>query len=420
MASLIKDILDDVSRDVKFDEVLSKRIARYKGDLMNRSEATVMFFGSNLTGVYPLRFKTADRNEWFIDIKDIDEFEIDRRVLALSREKDSGIEESWVRATDAYNLDTLYTIHRFMNSGLPANKVKQTIEDIAMVLNIKLLGSIMAIYFKHDVDERIAQEVYARLSRKFYIKKFGNWRKVLEHRSEDICSPHSKWYSVLKDFTSNADIAQCISDIQGRLRSMIKFIWKVLDEVRQDDAKFNRTSMAIETGGEKIIQDLKRDPDIYKRYINKMVLDKTSFVKPELMSIVVAEMRTMPEKLLYDVLDHVSLKSNTLSMRQKKDETQSGDIETLLNNCVEFTTLAIAEDRSSARYISDLAWLLNKVRLLVTAAKTKDPLVFAIRDTTEQLVRESAKTKNPTIIATLKTGLTLYIVARAFTMRNYS
>lgn len=420
MANLIKDILDDVSRDIKFDETLAKRISRYKGDLMNRNEPTVMFFGSNLTGVYPLRFKTSDRNEWFIDIKDIDEFEIDRRVLLLAREKDSGIEESWVRATDAFNLDTLYTIHRFMNSGLPDNKVKKAIEDIAMVLNIKLLGSIMAIYFKHDVDERIAQEVYARLSRKFYIKKFGNWRKVLEHRAEDICSPHSKWYTVLKDFNNNGDIAQCISDIQGRLRSMIKFIWKVLDEVRQDDAKFNRTSMSIETGGEKIIQDLKRDPDIYKRYINKMVLDKASFVKPELMSIVVAEMRTMPEKLLYDVLDHVSLKSNTVSIKHRQGEVQSGDIETLLNNCVEFTTLAIAEDRSSARYISDLAWLLNKVRLLVTAAKTKDPLVFAIRETTEKLVRESAKTKNPTIIATLKTGLTLYIVARAFTMRNYS
>ncbi len=410
MANLIKDVLDQTNKDVKFDDKLSKQIQRYKGDLMNRNEETVMFFGSNLTGVYPLRFKTSDRNEWFIDIKDIDESEIDSGVLKLARVKDSGIEESWVRATDAFNLDTLYTIHRFMRSDLPERKIKETIENIAMILNIKLLGSIMAIYFKHDVDDRIAQEVYARLSRKFYIKKFGNWRKVLEHRSMDICSTHSKWYKVLKDFDNNGDIAQCISDIQGRLRSMIKYIWKVLDEVRQDDAKFNRTSMAIETGGEKIIQDLKRDPDIYKNYINKIILDKQSFVKPELMTIVVAEMRTMPEKLLYDVLDYVSLKSNGLG----------NEIETLLNASIEFTTLAIADDRSSSRYISDLSWLLNKVRLLVTAAKTKDPLVFMIRDLTEKFVKASAKTKNPTIIATLRTGLFLYIVARTFTMRQYS
>lgn len=405
MSVSLKQIFDEASTHIVYDPRLAKDIEKYVGGLMNRNEAHVHFFGSNLTGVYPLRFKTADRNEWFVDIMDVDEFEVTRRVV-----KESSLPESWVRATDAFNLDCLYTIHRFLNSDLGENQKRVAIESVGMALNIKLLGSIMAAYFKYDVDERVAQEVYARLSRKFYIKRFGNWRLVLEHRSADICAPTSKWLPVLKAFTNDEQIAQCISDIQGRLRSMIKYIWDIFAKVRADEAKFNRTSMSIETGGEKVLQDLKRDPDIYKRYAIKCALDSRVFIKPELVTIVDAEMKTMPVKLLHDVLDAVVLDVNKVNSRTEK----------LIENVIEFTVDLLQTDRSSAKYVSDLAWLLNKVKLHVTAAKSKDSVVLDIRQESEALVKRVAKTKNPTWIASLKTGLVLYIVARAFSMKKYS
>lgn len=424
MQLTLKQIYDEESKNVKFDEALAKRISKFLGDLMNRNEAHVLFFGSNLTGVYPLRFKTSDRNEWFIDIKDIDEFKIEDRI-----QKQSTLPKDWVRATDAFNLDLMYTMHRFLISDLPQRKKQEAVNNTAMVLNIKLLGSIMAAFFKYDVDERIAQEVYARLSRKFYIKKYGNWRKVLEHRSADITAPKTKsdakndWLKVLTAFATDADLAQCISDIQGRLRSMIKYVWDVLAVVKADDSKFNHTSMAIETGGEKIVQDLKRDPDIYKRYCLKQVLDESSFIKPELVTIVAAEMRTMSSALLMDVLKYSVHEANNVNKTNYKSKESSlvyNRVEELIDQTVEYTINVVQSDRAAYRNIHDLSWLLNRIKLLLTAAKTTDPLVLNIRKLTEELVKESVKTKNPTLIASVKTGLALYIVARTFSMKHYT
>lgn len=405
MVVSLKEIFDEASRDVKFDAQLAKRITQYVGDLMNRNHEHVMFFGSNLTGVYPLRFKTSDKNEWFIDIKDIDEIAINRRVA-----KESGLKASWVRATDVFNLDCLYTAHRFLNSSLPEKEKTKAVNDTFMALNIKLMGSLMAWYFRYDVDERTAQEVYARLSRKFYIKKYGSWRKVLEVRAEDVCAPTSKWLPVIKSFTNHEQIAQCISDIQGRLRSMLKYIWEVFAEVHAEASKFNRSSLTIDNGGEKIIQDLKKDAEVYKRYILKQVLTTQTFFKEELLLIVSAEMRTMPDKLLKEVIDHVVEVANTTDKK----------IVEFLEGIVEYTSDVILSDRSAKVNINDLSWLLNKVKLLVTAAKASDPNVLKAREYSEKLVKASASTKNPTIIASLKTGLILYIVARTFTMRHYS
>lgn len=404
MSTPIKQIFDEASKSVRFDQKLSKSIQKYVGDLMNRNEEHVLFFGSNLTGVYDLRFKTTDRYEWFIDIKDIDELDIRKRVLS-----ESVLDPNWVRANDVFNLDCLYTVHRFLNSSLSDNEKEKAINATFMALNIKLLGSIMAAYFKYKCDERVAQETYARLSRKFYIKKFGSWRGVLEKRSGDIVSADSKWLPVLKDFTDDEQIAQCISDIQGRLRSMIKYVWEVFSKVREDDARFNHTSSTFEMEGEKVIQALKRDADKYLRYAHEIVLDRNTFIKPEVLQVVDAEMRTLSQKLLLDALEHFVVQASG----NKKD------IEEFVTATIQHAINTINDDRTAARHLSDIAWLLNKEKLLFMASKTNDPLVFTARKVAERIVREACKTKNNTMIAALKTGLIIYLVGRVFTYNHY-
>ena len=404
MSTPIKQIFDEASRSVRFDVSLSRSIQKYVGDLMNRNEDHVLFFGSNLTGVYDLRFKTSDRNEWFIDIKDLDEFDLRKRVLS-----ESVLDPNWVRANDVFNLDCLYTVHRFLNSNLNDREKEKAINATFMALNIKLLGSIMAAYFKYKCDERVAQETYARLSRKFYIKKFGSWRSVLEKRSGDIVAPGSKWLPILKDFTDDEQLAQCISDIQGRLRSMIKYVWEVFSKVREDDAKFNHTSSTFEIEGEKVIQALKRDADKYLRYAHEIVLDRNTFIKPEILKVVDAEMRTLSQKLLLDALEHFVVQANS----------GKRDIEGFITDTVQHAINTINDDRTAARHLSDISWLLNKEKLLFMASKTNDPLVFRARKTAERIVREACKTKNNTMIAALKTGVIIYLVGRVFTYSHY-
>lgn len=406
MSTPLKQIFDEVYSGYRFDAQLAKRISRYVGDLMNRNEDHVMFFGSSLTGVYDLRFKTTDRNEWFMDIKDVDEFALKKRII-----NESIYDPTWVRANDAFNLDCLYTMHRFLTSNLPERERIAAVNKVGMALNIKLLGSIMAAYFPYKCDERVAQEVYARLSRKFYIKKFGSWKLVLENRSNDIAfsGTKSSWLDVLTNFTDDEQIAQCISDIQGRLRSMIKYVWTVLEQVKADDARFGRTNTTIEIEGDKIIQSLKRDPDKFLRYSQDITIDANTFIKPETVIVVDAEMRTVSQKLLIDLLEYVVECSNRKEKR----------IEELIEASVQHTIDTIQNDRTASRLMKDISWLLNKEKLLFMASKTNDPNVFKAREIAEELVKETSKTKNSTMIASLKTALIIYIIARTFTMEHW-
>lgn len=401
----LKTIFDEASQAIKYDERLAARINKYVYDLMNRNEEHVQFFGSNLTGVHALRFKTSDRNEWFIDIMDIDEDPLRKRVL-----KESSLDKNWVRANDTFNLDCLYTVHRLLRSKLSEKDKVVACENTLKALNIKLMGSILAAYFPYPVDERIAQEVYARLSRKFYIKKLGSWREVFNKRATDTISKESKWYKVLYDFTDDAELAQCISDIQGRLRSMIKYVWDVLAKVRADDAKFNRSKSTIEVEGEQVLQAIKRDGDKYMRYAHSIVSDRNTFIKEEVLTIVDAEMKSCSKKLLLDALEALVVDASN----------NKRYVEELITCIIQHTIDTIQTDRTAKRMLNDISWILNKEKLLFMASKTNDPNVIRARELSEKLIRGVCKTKNATMIASLKTGLIIYIVGRTFTMDYFT
>jgi hypothetical protein len=117
----------------------------------------------------------------------------------------------------------------------------------------------------------------------------------------------------------------------------------------------------------------------------------------------------MSQKLLIDLLEHVVFCANRKEAR----------IEKLINASIQHTINTISGDRTASRNMADLSWLLNKEKLLFMASKTNDALVFEARDIAEGLVREACKTKNGTMIASLKTGLIIYIIARTFSMEYY-
>jgi hypothetical protein len=120
-------------------------------------------------------------------------------------------------------------------------------------------------------------------------------------------------------------------------------------------------------------------------------------------------MRTLSQKLLIDALEHLVVLANRGRL----------EIEKLLNDVTQHAINTIQDDRTAARHLSDISWLLRKEKLLFMASKTNDPLVFEARTIAEKIVREACKTKNNTMIAALKTGVIIYIVGRVFTMNHY-
>lgn len=401
----IKSIFDSRLANLTLDTKFFNSIHQYVEEFKHRDENNINFFGSNLTGVYPVRFKTTDRHAWLIDIIDIDELDTRREIIQLPT-----VDANWVRGTDIMNLSCLYLVHRISTNKSLSDKVKyQAGMDVLLALHFKLIGSLMAHYFKFPADERLAQMTYAQLSKKYMIKQYGSWYRVLEERCKDILSRTSIHARTIERFDDDSGIQNMITDVQGRLKAMIKNIWEVFDKVRNADNKLMSTSGSIELEGKMVMRDLIRKDTPYLRYIEEIAADEVRFVKIELVKVIGNVMQTMSEDFLVDAL-------RELSKRAGKQNQMVVDMnkEIILHAFDYFN-----RDRFAATKINDYKTLLIKFRGLYMASRNKEERLLKMKDDAEKLVKDSIKSKNMTVIASVRTGVLLYVLLRTFSMEHY-
>lgn len=405
MQTNIKSIFDVALQDLKLDADLFKQIDRFTKHFIYKNDDHVNFFGSNLTGVYPVRFTTQDKNDWNIATLDLDDLEVRRAIVKLPH-----IKETWVRGTDVMNMSCLYLVHRIQTLDDLSPKLKHKIcMDVLLSLHFKLISSLMAWFFKYPVDPRVAEMTYANLSRKFAIKQHGTWLRVLENRCSDILASNSIHKVTLERFNDDMAIQNMINDIQGRLRAMIKKIWAVMAQVRSEDAKMLVVSGKVDLGDKVVVRDLIRDEQTYIRYLKDISIDATRFIKTDLIGVVGNVITTMPEHLLREVLVEYCKQSAAADPKTMEFSKE------IMLHAFEY----LNKDRTSMNRNSNLGTTLLKFRALYMASRNKEPRMIEMKNQSEQLAH-AAKTKSSTVIASLKTGLMLYILLRTLSKQHYN
>jgi len=223
----IKEVFDNALSHLTIDEAFLKDVSQYAKYFVNKNDEHVQFFGSNLLGVHAVRFLPEDRLSWTVDLLDIDEYETRRNVVKLPT-----VNETWIRGTDVMNISCIYLVHRVFNSDLSPKLKEQGMMDILLVMHYKLMSSLMAHNFKYPTDEATAMAVYAALSKKYALKAYGSWHAVFVARCKDIIDRKSIHMRTIDKFNDDGAIQYMITDIQGRLKSMVKNLNKVFYDIR--------------------------------------------------------------------------------------------------------------------------------------------------------------------------------------------
>lgn len=404
--SIFKKVFDEaLPSNIKVDESLLKKMREYVQSFINKNEDHVRFFGTNLTGVYPVRFVSADKNKWVDELLNIDEYETRQKII---NPETGAVSEDWVRATDVMNISCLYLTHRYFNSNLNPRAKEEAMITVLMALHCKLISSLMAHFFKYPADEATAMATYAALSKKYSIKQHGNWHGVLLNRCQDIIASHSIHYQTIVKFNDDDAIVYMIQDIQGRLRDMIKKLWKVFELVRTQNAKILSNTGMIELDGKLMVKDLSRDLPPYKKYIHDVVVDRNRFIKPELVNVITDAISTLPEKLLYEALDHIHSKIAT-------DKNIQSFIDKVVLHSFEF----LLEQESTKVVLQNKALLIARLKALYMASRSSDPLLLDMRDLGVKIFKKSVNTKSQSVLAAVRTGVMLYIVLRMFAKDYY-
>ena len=166
---------------------------------------------------------------------------------------------------------------------------------------------------------------------------------------------------------------------------------------------------SVTLDGEVIVREITRSTAEYSKYLNKIVLSEREFIKEELIVVIASEMKSMPEVPLMDTLKAVV-------GRAVKRDKQFEELKTLM---LAHLFEEMSHNPELSRAMKDPALFLNKLKYLYQSSKTTDPDVLRMRDLATRIVIKSVKIRTAATIASIRTGLQLYIVLRMLTQKHY-
>ncbi len=406
MYRIVKEVFEGEAKDLEFDKQLASAIHRYKQNFINRNKDHAAFFGGNLLGVQVVRFIDSDKNNWFDNVIQADEELLREHLHALP-----GINPEWHVSSNVMNLSCAYLVHKFFHSSLPAAQKRQAMFDVLLILQFKYISSILFRFFPYPAPREVAEATYAALNMKFILKEKKSWLGLLSHRCDEILSNHSPHYKAISRMDSDKEVVDMLNAIHGALKGYIKNMREVMERVRLTGGKVTSVSAVAGVDGEEILKDKTRGPVVYTNYLKSILADKTSFIREELLMVVTKIMPSASYKHLSSALEHLS---------KNYFRTDHQKIERIVNLAMVHAFAYLADNRISLRSNVNLADMLTRLKGAYTSSRSTDPDLLELRDLVEEVIRPAVDSRTDAVVASVRTGVLLYMVSRAYTMNYYS
>lgn len=411
----VKDVFNDLCGELSFDNKLGDKIIRYMNSFISKNVEHASFFGGNLTGVYVVKFTNSDRSVWFDEILNINEEEL------LPRLNDIINPVYYVVAGDVFNLSCVWLSHMFYKSSKINEKRKNEIMSaIYNVLQFRFITSRLQRHWPYPCSKEVAEATLAAMSNKYAIKQKGTWIKVVQDRSDDIIdmkhSIHRLTIQRMEHDIRNTgeSVGYLLTDTQGRNKALLKNIYGLQKQVQESGMRVNSTSSTfIEMDGEAVLKDKANALETYRNYLAGVIPDKPSFIKLDLISIIESSNKTMPVSMFRSTLSWISDSYG-------KGDKGKLEIDEVVNKIMTHLLTYLNQNRNAMKNKSDISGLISKMKGVYTSSRSTDELLLSIRDDVEEIVKRATKIKSGPSIAATRTGVMLYIVLRAFTMRYYS
>lgn len=407
MADSIKSVFQEICTRVVPDNRLATNLRKLQVGFVNKNPSHIEFFGGNLTGVQPVRFLPIDKDRWFDVILEADEEELREKLHALP-----SVNADYKVSGDPMNLSMVWLLHIILRSNkLTMEKKQEAMVDVLLYVQFKFLTSRLFRHFRYPADKATAEATYARLTNKYSIKIHGSWIAVLKARAQDVISNSSIHFDTIYNMDNDENVVRMVNDIQGRIRDMVKNIYNVFLNVHNDGVKIATTSNVVEHDGVEVLKDKTKGLTTYTNYIKSIVSDRNSFVREELIRVVENIVPNAPPKLILASLEYITAFYNGRA---------GDDVGQLLEATMLHSFSYLSSNRSILTSNVDLAGLLVRLRGIYTSSRSSDPELLELRKLAEKVIRRAVETKTDSVVASVRTAVLLYIVARAYTMRYYT
>jgi len=389
----------------KFDSKSADKLYRFQIGYINQNSEHLQFFGGNLLGVNVVRFKDSDLRRFYEEVLDINLNDLTEDIRSLTT-----IDHSYKVGGDIMNLTCMYLIHGFLRSNLlNEDRKKRAAYDVAVIFCCRCLAALFSHYFKYPADPHVAQMTYANLSNKYLIKRLGSWHAVVDYRSEEMVGKNSIHLKNLYNFTDDNSIVYAISDSQGRFRDMIKNYYAEFMAVRESGGRINTTGGTyLDADGEETLRDKTKSVESDVRYMLQILSDRNSFIKPNLVQVIVSINKNTSNKMLSITLQNVY-------------EGSVGGNATLMQDFVQRVVIYSYHllHQNNITNMRDYPKVLTNLKNLYLSTRSTDSELLAIRELGSRIVTMTAGSKiSESLMMATRTSLILYICLRALIGRN--
>lgn len=400
--SSIKEAMFLGSDNLEVTPRLLKRIVNFSKTIKSRTDH-IPFFGGNLLGVDQIRFYSTDRDAWFDDVLEVDE-EYMRECL----HKVDVINTEWIVTSDIFNVSCIWLVHLIYSKFGTKNKLAyEAMVEVLVMMQFRFLTSIYSHYFRKPVDNDAAEATYASLTMKFKIRQLGSWGAVLTDRAESFLANDSIHIEALSNLAPDDSVLYVITDMSTRTRKLIKDQYAVLDKIRSGNLRIQTTNASMELDGDKIIKDRINSYSVARNYLFDVSGNTASFIKRDLVSVVLDIMNTVSEQNFDDLLKAVA---NTKTGKPRDD------VEWMMENTLLYSFDYIAKNR--IRFI-DTKFIIIKMRAKFMSSKSQEPILLQLRSRIERFAAANTRLKSPAALASARTTLMLYFLLRALASSLY-
>ena len=173
------------------------------------------------------------------------------------------------------------------------------------------------------------------------------------------------------------------------------------------------SGISLSTDGTAMLKDKEASLEKYRNYLESVVSDPKSFIKPELVSLVLGQMKNVPKQIFIDTLttfskDHHISRPDTYKM--------TSDV---MDTCITHCLLFLSNNRQLLNNRKDVLNILIRLKGIYNSGKGRDEVLLSLREYLDIYFKRSLKIKSNQLVQGLKTSLSLYLVLRALTLHCY-
>ena len=402
----ILEVCDRFSTYLEITPKWALQLRRYVYAFITRKVGLVdhmEFFGSPYLGLHKITFTTADRNQWFSEIFDVDEEELKENLHAAK-----AVNKEWSVVGDTFNLTIPYLMHRVYKSKLDPKDKHQALIDLVCMYHYKCLTSIIHNDYPFMARKEVVLETYNRLSLKYDIKRYGSWRMLIEARAEFIINPktgiHFDAFSKMDD---DKKIVYMVGDIQNRLRRAINDINKVFHDVKNKTNIVKTDGAKVNLGDELSLKSQTKEVTQLSLYLDRILTEETSFYKEELITYSANALENVPRDKLAFVIQRFPALYNNPKKSQYKEFADA-----VLMHMFEYL-------HANGIKKTNVYDVLTKMRGAYGAPRSKNDTVKVIRTIGDDIIKEQTGVKTQQTVQLIRTALSLYIVLRILSKDYY-